>query len=420
MQSGGEALARLRECVTKGRPVELKADCVLIDGARFDLGLLTPYRSLKGKGALYKLDALVYFVECFLKQEPPMKYSVYIQSCNRRQKKVRYLPRQDHKTITQYLKSEIEECPYIDNNELARAEAAAAVSRPAAPMATKRQALGQLPTERVWQSNRSASLEHTSINFENLTDRYDRAVKEDRRRAEREEMRKKAREKRDRRGHKRKSTSTPSGEKVPSKRAAPAVKSESARVSRPRLPLRRPPSKYKLPKRRLTPSRDRTVPIILVPNAASSLITIFNAKQLLQDKTFVDSSLAKQSQPQRPSLITIERISARNEEKTVRFFIVDDAKKLSIEEWYQVVAVFSIGKAWQFYDFPYSSHVAVLENMTGFHIHREDVKPSTKVRDWNLTLLPISKHRYEDRKTYSRFWDTLLSAMKVKCSHLAF
>ncbi|KAK8954358.1 hypothetical protein KSP39_PZI002845 [Platanthera zijinensis] len=83
------------------------------------------------------------------------------------------------------------------------------------------------------------------------------------------------------------------------------------------------------------------VPIILVPSAFQTLITIYNVKEFLEDGVFVSTDV---------------KVKAMNgSSKPVR----DKPSALKPEDWDRVVAVFVLGKEWQFKDWPFKDHVEI-------------------------------------------------------------
>ena len=93
----------------------------------------------------------------------------------------------------------------------------------------------------------------------------------------------------------------------------------------------------------------RGTPIILVPSSASSLITLFNAKQLLEGGEYVPSDVARAAaNGQKPAKVEIHRTDAQG--RDVKYYILDNPALLSREDWLlrRVLAVFAAGPEWQF------------------------------------------------------------------------
>ncbi|KAE8723804.1 Hsp90 co-chaperone CDC37 [Hibiscus syriacus] len=128
------------------------------------------------------------------------------------------------------------------------------------------------------------------------------------------------------------------------------------------------------------------VPIILVPSAFQTLITIYNVKEFLEDGVFVPTDVkVKQMKGARPECVTPE-------------------------DWDRVVAVFVLGKEWQFKDWPFKDHVEIFNKIIGFFMRFEDdsVESCKIVKQWNVKIISISKNkRHQDRAAALEAWDRL-------------
>ncbi|KAK2540392.1 hypothetical protein Q9233_001264 [Columba guinea] len=126
-------------------------------------------------------------------------------------------------------------------------------------------------------------------------------------------------------------------------------------------PVPRPVSQARPPPNQKKGSR---TPIIIIPAATTSLITMLNAKDLLQD--------------------------------------LKD----------RVVAVFVQGPAWQFKGWPWllpdGSPVDIFAKIKAFHLKYDEVRLDPNVQKWDVTVLELSYHkRHLDRPVFLRFWETL-------------
>ncbi|VDQ10519.1 unnamed protein product [Trichobilharzia regenti] len=104
--------------------------------------------------------------------------------------------------------------------------------------------------------------------------------------------------------------------------------------------------------------RSSRIPIIIIPAAPTSLITMYNARDILQDLRFVKSQEKQASGMRRENEILIQR--QKSDGRTVPYRVVDQPNKLLLDEWNRVVAVFVQGQAWQFKGWPISSDPAVI------------------------------------------------------------
>ncbi|KAL0376642.1 UNVERIFIED_CONTAM: protein CDC73 [Sesamum calycinum] len=159
------------------------------------------------------------------------------------------------------------------------------------------------------------------------------------------------------------------------------------------------------------------VPIILVPSAFSTLITIYNVKEFLEDGVFIPTDVKlKQVKGGKPDCVTVQKKFSRD--RVVQAYEVrDKPSALKSDDWDRVVAVFVLGKEWQFKDWPFKDHVEIfnkspiwrpLREVTvwptsdvflGLHAFEDDSVESAKtVKQWNVKIISISKNkRHQDR-----------------------
>lgn len=103
------------------------------------------------------------------------------------------------------------------------------------------------------------------------------------------------------------------------------------------------------------------VPIILVPSAFQTLITIYNVKEFLEDGVYIPTDVkAKQMKGPKPDCVTVQKKFSRDRDRVVTAYEVrDKPSALKAEDWDRVVAVFVLGKEWQFKDWPFKDHVEI-------------------------------------------------------------
>ncbi|XP_052093562.1 parafibromin-like [Mytilus californianus] len=179
-------------------------------------------------------------------------------------------------------------------------------------------------------------------------------------------------------------------------------------VSRPISQARPPPSQKK---------GSRT-PIIIIPAALTSLITMFNAKDMLQEFRFVSTDDKKGQGAKRDNEVLIQR--RKNGGLTVPYRIIDSAAKLSTDDWDRVVAVFVQGPAWQFKGWPWNGNpVDIFAKVKAFHIKWSDLPLDNNVKKWNVTVLNLDRNkRHLDRAHIQTFWEVLDKFMAKNKSHL--
>jgi parafibromin len=101
------------------------------------------------------------------------------------------------------------------------------------------------------------------------------------------------------------------------------------------------------------------VPIILVPSAFQTLLTIYNVKEFLEDGVFIPTDVrVKQMKGAKPDCVTVQKKFSRDRVVTA-YEVRDKPSALKPEDWDRVVAVFVLGKEWQFKDWPFKDHVEI-------------------------------------------------------------
>uniref|UniRef100_A0A3B3THI6 Parafibromin n=1 Tax=Paramormyrops kingsleyae TaxID=1676925 RepID=A0A3B3THI6_9TELE len=172
-------------------------------------------------------------------------------------------------------------------------------------------------------------------------------------------------------------------------------------------------------------------PIIIIPAATTSLITMLNAKDLLQDLKFVTSDDKKKQGIQRDNEVLLQRRKDQIQpggttiSVTVPYRVIDQPLKLAPQDWDRVVAVFVQGPAWQFKGWPWlladGSPVDIFSKIRAFHLKYDEQKMDPNVQKWDVTVLELSHHkRHLDRPVFLRFWETLDRYMVKHKSHLRF
>lgn len=97
-------------------------------------------------------------------------------------------------------------------------------------------------------------------------------------------------------------------------------------------------------------------PIIIIPAGTSSLISMYNVKDILQDLKFVSIEQKKAEGARRDNEVLLQR---QRNGISVPYRIVDNPAKLSPSDWDRVVAVFVMGPAWQFKGYPWENPVEI-------------------------------------------------------------
>lgn len=166
-----------------------------------------------------------------------------------------------------------------------------------------------------------------------------------------------------------------------------SVTEGSAKVNRPQpaqpqTPL--PVSAARPPPGGLQKRVSRT-PIIIIPAGTNSLISMYNAKDILQDLRlailrqfhvtgdkyhhffrFVTQEQKKAEGGKRDNEVLIHR---QRNGQTVPYRVVDNPAKLSPSDWDRVVAVWVMGPAWQFKGYPWDTPVEIFDKGMRFGVY---------------------------------------------------
>eukprot|EP00262_Sarcandra_glabra_P004404 TRINITY_DN1538_c0_g1_i1.p1 TRINITY_DN1538_c0_g1~~TRINITY_DN1538_c0_g1_i1.p1 ORF type:complete len:450 (-),score=42.84 TRINITY_DN1538_c0_g1_i1:172-1422(-) len=158
------------------------------------------------------------------------------------------------------------------------------------------------------------------------------------------------------------------------------------------------------------------VPIILVPSAFQTLITIYNVKEFLEDGVFIPSDSKVKMGAAKPDCVTVQKKFSRDR-AVAAYEVRDKPSVLKPEDWDRVVAVFVLGKEWQFKDWPFKDHVEIFNKIIGFYMRFEDdsVESAKTVKQWNVKIISISKNkRHQDRAAALEVWDRLEEFMRSR------
>ncbi|KAG8297467.1 accessory factor associated with RNA polymerase II [Homalodisca vitripennis] len=135
--------------------------------------------------------------------------------------------------------------------------------------------------------------------------------------------------------------------------------------------------------------RTSRTPIIIIPGANTSLITMYNAKDILQDFKFVTTEDKKKQGATRENDIFLQR--RKNGALTVPYRVTDNPQKLAPGDWDRVVAVFVMGPTWQFKGWPWKGNPVEIFS-----------------KGWDVSIIQLSRSkRHLDRAALMVFWEKL-------------
>eukprot|EP01083_Nonionella_stella_P215469 775452_1 len=153
-------------------------------------------------------------------------------------------------------------------------------------------------------------------------------------------------------------------------------------------------------------------PIIIVPNAMTSPISLINAQSFFGKAVFLprDVAMKQLNGPKPTSLIIKRNISPRLGGGSVEYEIIDNpSRKLqSSKDWDRVVAVLAQGAAWQFKGWKMSNPVDVFSKSFGYYIGFEGAPVPKEVQSWNVKRECLSRDkRGVDSVVHASFWNGL-------------
>ncbi|SCU90303.1 LAME_0E07954g1_1 [Lachancea meyersii CBS 8951] len=146
-------------------------------------------------------------------------------------------------------------------------------------------------------------------------------------------------------------------------------------------------------------------PIILIPSAASSIFTIANIQQFLEDSKYVHPRDLPGSQSDVTSVTKkLDRFA-----RPVKFLIASNTRLFTKPEyWDRVVAVFTTGHAWQFNNYQWSDPSELFQRCKGYYFYfAGDIVPK-HVEQWNVQRVELDKNkRFRDVEVLRYFWNTI-------------
>lgn len=174
----------------------------------------------------------------------------------------------------------------------------------------------------------------------------------------------------------------------------------------PGRPVLTPTAQSRVLPQNAASKRQSRTPIIIIPCAASSLITMHNAKDILQDLKFFTAEEKKAQGATRSNEILLQR---RRDDTTVPYRVIDTPNRLTAQDWARVVAVFVMGPTWQFKGWPWDGNpVEIFSKICAFHMKYDEMKLDANVARWAVSVLNISRtKRHLDRSILMTFWEKL-------------
>lgn len=163
-------------------------------------------------------------------------------------------------------------------------------------------------------------------------------------------------------------------------------------------------SKYaSVPHKRSVQQKD---PIILIPSAASSIITVANIKQFLLESHYINPREISVSL--KDDLVTIEKKFDKIH-KPIRFLVVNNTRMFTKPEyWDRVVAVFTTGHVWQFNNYQWNTPQELFQHCKGYYFYFNGEEVPQHVQQWNVQRVELDRNRrFKDVEIVRYFWNSL-------------
>ena len=131
------------------------------------------------------------------------------------------------------------------------------------------------------------------------------------------------------------------------------------------------------------------MPIIIIPNALTSIITMANAPHLLTRGEYFPVDAKKLASA------TVEAetvIHHKYNDMVCEFKLVDNIQRLNErpDYWDRVVAVFVSGQPWQFKGWKWTAPVDIFQNCLGIHLMFADSELNPNIQSWNCKILKVN------------------------------
>lgn len=165
-------------------------------------------------------------------------------------------------------------------------------------------------------------------------------------------------------------------------------------------------------------------PIIIVPNAMTSPITLVNATDFFRNATFVPRAVALKkaggnaslAQLRKETVMVRHKVAPRLGGREIDFEIVDNptTRLRNPADWDRVVAVIAQGAEWQFKGWRHAKPVDLFGRCFGFYFGIEGAPIPKELLGWNVKVGNFNRDkRGLDSVTFASFWNGLSEWMHV-------
>eukprot|EP01104_Vermistella_antarctica_P013207 TRINITY_DN3965_c1_g1_i1.p1 TRINITY_DN3965_c1_g1~~TRINITY_DN3965_c1_g1_i1.p1 ORF type:complete len:568 (+),score=139.25 TRINITY_DN3965_c1_g1_i1:539-2242(+) len=162
-------------------------------------------------------------------------------------------------------------------------------------------------------------------------------------------------------------------------------------------------------------------PIIVVPSALTSVLTLYNVKDFLENRSYVPTMEKKKSGVRKTSSVEFSKtltlpsgVGGDDSIQDIKFQVVDNASKLQ-RDWHRVSVVVVQGAEWQFKGWKWPQPVDLFAHVLGIYLCYEgDIVPES-VKAWNVKVVTISREkRYLDDQVCMQLWKLIEADLRRK------
>lgn len=152
-------------------------------------------------------------------------------------------------------------------------------------------------------------------------------------------------------------------------------------------------------------------PIIIIPAARTSLITMANCVDILQDLKYVSSEDKRKSMSSQDAYKDAQIVIHKREgRRDISFKVIDNPTKLAPDDWHRVVACFVQGQQWQFRDWKLGdgNPSEIFNRIKGFHLKISGMPSDPNISKWSVTVVELDHNkRHLDKARLLALWDEL-------------
>jgi hypothetical protein len=174
-------------------------------------------------------------------------------------------------------------------------------------------------------------------------------------------------------------------------------------------------------------------PIIIVPISTLSMLTFHNAREFLENGSFVSMQDLRRRGGMGTAAVSRLTITRRpgGASKSAAYELVCNPTKLTPSEWNRVVGVVCTGQGWQFKNWPWWENdrskkpdngvSEIIRHMCGFVFHYDDTAPPPETKHWAVKFLAVSRtKRHNDVKLQTQFWQYIDAFCKLQKRNLLY